>query len=120
VSEADYLYTSGQLKGWLHASAAHLAELDQCAPAEGVDRWFYLNARKTELAYLEETAGLLVTAYDGEDNTLAANAAEEVHEHYLAESTAADKAVETARPEAVRLLQPHLAEPEHAEPDIDF
>lgn len=113
-------YTSGQLKDWLHASAAHLAELDQRAPAGGVDRWFYLNARKTELSYLEETAGLLVTAYDEEDNTLAANAAEEVHEHYLVEFTVAGQAVETARPEAVRLLQPHLAEPEHDELDIDF
>jgi hypothetical protein len=119
VSEAAP-YTSGQLKGWLHASAAHLAELDQRAPASGTDRWYYLNARKTELAYLEETAGLLVTTYDDEDNTLAANAAEEVHEHYLVEFTAAEQAVETARPEAVRLLQPHLAEPEHDEPDIDF
>ncbi|MFI9789009.1 hypothetical protein ACIHEI_36670 [Kitasatospora sp. NPDC051984] len=97
---ADYP-TPDQAKADLHAHEARLADIEAggCPIDDPMGRFGWLSVRKAILGDMSDAAWALVHAWDEYGDGPAADAVEELAEHYLAQYGQADRTLEAARNE---------------------
>lgn len=95
----DEYPTPEQAKTELHADQERLARIDADEPADSRQRLGWLTARRFVAGNLMDSSSALVHAWDDAGDELAANAAEELNEHYQHLYKQADRDLETARQE---------------------
>ncbi|MFD5565861.1 hypothetical protein [Kitasatospora griseola] len=100
VFETDYP-TPAQAKADLHAHEARLADIEAggCPADDAMGRFGWLSVRRTILGDMSDAAWALVHAWDEHDDKPAADAVEELAEHYAAQYGQADRTLEAARAE---------------------
>ncbi|MFC5888723.1 hypothetical protein ACFQ0M_48890 [Kitasatospora aburaviensis] len=79
----EYLPDPKEAKADLHYDQGRLAQVDACEPTDPRERAGWLTVRRNILGDLTDRASALVHAWDRVGDELAANAVEELGEHYM-------------------------------------